>query len=360
MNTTENGITLFESIGPEQMGAVNLVLASLGNGPLEKEPAVRALLMRSGVSGPIVNARKCLCFALRLGLIYERGEEFALSPLGKELYATASWPPYNVLSEAQGRLLLTEMVQRPDFAVPLANLIRRMRRLPDGSLEIVPGSVQLPRAELQCLHALQSLSAMQYSKGVLILRIEAYDTITSVLGISAAVTEEELARILELQRIRAVAAENYVMGLEIERLTNGNRLDLAGLVERVAARDVAAGFDIRSFELDGSDRFIEVKSSTGTDVKFFLTRNELSFLKEHDRVAWIYFVPRVHELPSPSYQVIAIPNPLAWITECATVEASEYLVQFSPLVSSASPDHGSIVWLQSIGHRKADIRIMGD
>ncbi len=355
MNLTENGIAVFESVGPEQMGAVNLVLASLANGPLEKGPAVRALLMRSGVSGPIVNARKCLFLALRLGLVYERDEEVALSPLGEELLATASWPPYNVLNEAQGCLLLAEMIQQPDFAVPLADLIRRMRRRPDGSLEFIPGSVQLPRAELQCLHALQSLSAMQYSDGVLVMRPGAYEAIIGVLGIAAAVTEEELIRILEHQRIRAVAAENYVMELEVERLTNGNRLDLAGLVERVAARDVSAGFDIRSFELDGSDRFIEVKSSTGTYIRFFLTRNERRFLEGHDCVAWIYFVPRVHELPSLSHPVIAIPNPSSWISECATIEASEYLVQFPHSIPHGSPDDCRIVRLQRRSHSNSSI-----
>ena len=196
--------------------------------------------------------------------------------------------------------MLDVLIHRSEFAIPLAKLIRKMRRRPDGALELVPGSVTLPLDELQCLHALQSVRAVRYSSGVLVMDVSVYQSIMGVLGISAALTEEELLVILELQRIRAVEAENYVMALEVNRLTEGGRIDLAGLIERVATRDVSAGYDIRSFELDGSDRYIEVKSSTGTDIRFFLSSNEWRFLAEHDTDAWIYFVPRVHELPSPS------------------------------------------------------------
>ena len=158
------------------------------------------------------------------------------------------------------------MKRRSDrtFAPPLARLLRKMTRRQDGSLDIVPRSIALPRDETECLHALQSMCAVRYSAGALIMEPTVYESIIDVLGTSAVVSEEELLRALDLQRVRAVAAEDHVMAIEIERLTRGSRQDLAGLVERVAARDIAAGYDIRSFELDGSDRLIEVKSSTGT------------------------------------------------------------------------------------------------
>ena len=241
--------------------------------------------------------------------------------------------------------MLDVLIHRSEFAISLAKLTRKMRRRPDGALELVPGSVMLPLDELQCLHALQSVHAVCYSSGVLVMDVSAYQSIMEVLGISAALTEEELLAILELQRIRAVEAENYVMELEVNRLTDGGRMDLAGLIERVATRDVSAGYDIRSFELDGSDRYIEVKSSTGTDIRFFLTSNEWRFLSEHDTDAWIYFVPRVHELPSPSRPIVAIPSPAKWIKGNATVEAREFLVEFSSSFGNHASDDGNVVWI---------------
>ena len=60
MTDESNGIQLFNSISPEQLGSINLVLACLADGPRDTEPTIRALLMRSGVSGGLVNPRECL------------------------------------------------------------------------------------------------------------------------------------------------------------------------------------------------------------------------------------------------------------------------------------------------------------
>ena len=193
------------------------------------------------------------------------------------------------------------------------------------------------------------MQIVRYSAGVLVMAASAYKKLIDILGASAAVSEEELLRILELQRLRAVAAEEHVKGLEIERLANGGRRDLAGLVERVAARDVAAGYDIRSFELDGSDRYIEVKSSTGSNLRFILSRNERLFLETHDAAAWIYFVPRVHELSSSNWPVIAIPTPSTWIEETAHVEPREFLVEFPPSTLRLGSEEGPTIWLPRRG-----------
>jgi len=281
---------------------------------------------------------------MELGLINETNGQIRLSPLGEELLSAASWPPYNLLTEVQGRRLLDEMIQRPDFATPLSNLVRKMWRRPDGSLQLIPGSVLLSQGEEQCLRVLQSLFAVRYSAGVLIMAPRDYDGMIDVLGTAAVVSEEELLRVLELQRTRAVAAENYVMEMEIRRLEGGGRGDLAGLVVRTASRDVAAGYDIRSFELDGSDRLIEVKSSTNAALRFFLSSNECRFLRQHDSTAWVYFVPRVHELPHLSRPIVAIPNPSIWIQERATTTVSEFLVEFpSSIIGHLTADSG-IIW----------------
>ena len=345
MTDVVDGIPLFRSVSPEQLGSINLVLACLSDGPRDEEPTVRALLMRSGVSGGLVDPRDCLRFTIELRLVDETGDEVRLSTFGQELLTAASWPPYNLLTEEQGRRLLHELMQRPDFATPLARLLRKMTRRRDGSLDIVPRSVSLRRDETQCLHALQSMYAVCYSAGVLVMAPAAYEAIIDFLGTTAVVSEEELLRVLELQRSRAVAAENHIVDLEIERLTREGRQDLAGLVERIAARDVAAGYDVRSFEMDGSDRFIEVKSSTGTPIRFILSRNERRFLERHDSVAWIYFVPRVHELPTLSHPIVAMPNPSRWISEKANVEPREFLVEFPRSTMSSASSSGAVAWL---------------
>lgn len=348
MTGTRSGIRLFESVGPEQLGSVNLVVSCLAHGPRELEPALRALLMTSGVSGSLVNPSACLQLAVDVGLVVEEGGKVTLSAAGVEVLHAATWPPYNLLNEAQGRHLLDALMRQRDFADPLARLLRKMTRQSDGSLNITPQTVSLPLDELQCLHALQSMLAVTFSDGILAMASAVYTAVIDVLGTSVVVSEDELTRVLELQRRRAIEAEYYVLDLEVDRLKTGSRHDLAGLVERIAARDVAAGYDIRSFELDGSDRFIEVKSSTGSNLRFVLSRNERQFLKENESTGWIYFVPRVHELPHPSCAVIAIPNPSEWIDERATIEAQDFLIEFPVCLPCEDTDNANVVLLPLI------------
>ena len=182
MNEADHGISLFGKVAPEQIGAVNLVLSCLSDGPRETEATLRALLMRSGVSGGLVNPYDSLELAIQLSLVEETSGENRLTALGQELLAAASWPPYNRFNEHQGRRMLDVLIHRSEFAIPLAKLIRKMRRRPDGALELVPGSVTLPLDELQCLHALQSVRAVRYSSGVLVTDVSVYQSIMGGFG----------------------------------------------------------------------------------------------------------------------------------------------------------------------------------
>ncbi len=70
-------------------------------------------------------------------------------------------------------------------------------------------------------------------------------------------------------------AEYIALEAERERLLRAGRGDLVGRIERVAD-DHTKGYDIKSFNEDGTDRFIEVKAVRQEDgaVSFYLTENE--------------------------------------------------------------------------------------
>lgn len=82
-------------------------------------------------------------------------------------------------------------------------------------------------------------------------------------------------------------------------------------MERVSATDVSAGYDIRSFEDDGNIRHIEVKSSTNSHILFYWSSSERCFAQEHRLSYWIYFVPRVLELPRLKHEITLIKDPIA-------------------------------------------------
>lgn len=74
------------------------------------------------------------------------------------------------------------------------------------------------------------------------------------------------------------SGEKLVLAHERARLTSAGRSDLTGRVEHVSeSLGDGLGYDIRSFDDDGSDRFIEVKTTrNGLCTPFYVSSNELS------------------------------------------------------------------------------------
>lgn len=73
------------------------------------------------------------------------------------------------------------------------------------------------------------------------------------------------------------AGEVFVVNYERARLIFAGRETLAAKVEHIAASEGdGAGFDVRSYEADGTDRLIEVKTTAyGKQTPIFLSSNEL-------------------------------------------------------------------------------------
>lgn len=88
-------------------------------------------------------------------------------------------------------------------------------------------------------------------------------------------------------RASGEVAEEIAMSAEKARLAKEGRADLAARVESVAHRP-GFGYDIKSFEVDGTDRFIEVKN-VSNGKRFFLS--EWEWLNSRERPNyWFYLV----------------------------------------------------------------------
>lgn len=81
-----------------------------------------------------------------------------------------------------------------------------------------------------------------------------------------------------LNRSLGSAGELFVMNYEWARLILAGREALAGKIEHTSVvRGDHEGYDILSFDDDGAERLIEVKTTKyGGDTPFFVTRNEVS------------------------------------------------------------------------------------
>jgi len=101
--------------------------------------------------------------------------------------------------------------------------------------------------------------------------------------------------------------EKIVMDIEKMRLINAGKENLAKRIERVSLKSDAYGYDILSFNEDGTKRYIEVKATrakVGT-ANFFLTANELKIANELDN----YFIYMVYDIMSERPKIWAIKNP---------------------------------------------------
>ncbi|MHB8837511.1 MAG: protein NO VEIN domain-containing protein [Gemmatimonadaceae bacterium] len=93
-------------------------------------------------------------------------------------------------------------------------------------------------------------------------------------------------------RSLGLAGERAVLAFEHHRLWTAGRRKLADLVEHVAhTQGDGLGYDIHSFEENGADRLIEVKTTRGGEfMPFFVTRNEYDTSTQHDALYHLYRV----------------------------------------------------------------------
>jgi hypothetical protein len=105
------------------------------------------------------------------------------------------------------------------------------------------------------------------------------------------------------------AGEAFVLEVEHNRLIKAERSDLARKIRWVSEEDGdGAGYDVFSYEPNGKERLIEVKTTNGAArTPFFLTRNECELAAERP-VDWCIY--RVH-LFAREPQIFTVTPPLA-------------------------------------------------
>ena len=110
-----------------------------------------------------------------------------------------------------------------------------------------------------------------------------------------------------LSRLLGLAGEEFALRFERWRLIQLGAGQPAERVAHVSASEGdGLGYDIRSFETDGQQRFIEVKTTSfGERTPFFVSANEPRFAKDHASRFRLYrlfdfrVAPRLFELDGP-------------------------------------------------------------
>ena len=91
--------------------------------------------------------------------------------------------------------------------------------------------------------------------------------------------------------------EFIVMGYERTRLIDAGCADLVDKIRRISIEDDSAGYDILSFSEDGSELYIEVKSTVQDyDCGFYISLNEISVANSMFSQGKQYVVYRVYNI----------------------------------------------------------------
>jgi len=118
----------------------------------------------------------------------------------------------------------------------------------------------------------------------------------------------------ELNRALGMAGEERIYEAEQRKLFDAGRRDLAKRVRWVSQADGdGLGYDIRSYDEGGAERWIEVKTTRGGNTTpFFLTRNENAVAKERPDTFRLYRLydfskgPRLFTLTPPLEAVLTL------------------------------------------------------
>ncbi len=107
--------------------------------------------------------------------------------------------------------------------------------------------------------------------------------------------------------IRGELAEQKVLIYEKEKLSKLGLSHKINEIKQISRENDAAGYDILSFNEDGTEKYIEVKSTISSEDSFFLSINELLFAENSDKREdyWVYFVKKTRD----KYLVKEIHNP---------------------------------------------------
>ncbi|AIW84350.1 hypothetical protein bwei_1703 [Bacillus mycoides] len=122
-------------------------------------------------------------------------------------------------------------------------------------------------------------------------------------------TKRNYEREQRRNKIVGYAAEVLVLNIEKEKLNSANRADLAQQVEHVSeTQGDGIGYDIKSFEIDGTEIYIEVKGTSETVNKgFLISDSEVRFSIESAEQFYLY---RVYDLNSNKPKYFKLKGPI--------------------------------------------------
>jgi len=266
------------------------------------------------------------------GLISLKEKNVALSVLGHK-FLSANPQRYFEITESQKQVLTEKIIFKGAWSIHARELFGYFSANPKTlHYELSTLDTTLPTSQNAAIHFFNYLGILQEDGALIKVDGKYSQLVYELTADSKAISEQQLEQLLMENRKLGAKAENAVVEFEKERLNKMGKNIQADLVKRISTINAAAGYDIESFDGTNDDvfpnRFIEVKATTGDDIRFYWTINEREIAKKRKSEYWIYVLTGFRE-NSPSESLpITIQNPEHIIPkhDSFSIEVNKYLI----------------------------------
>lgn len=251
------------------------------------------------IEGRFPDHRSTIDFSIESGISARFGDRLQLTKLGKGLLKSNPKFEYE-LTEQQKELLTKECLLSGKASSQVIEILRQF--VPAYASRTYQWSATDNRplsADPSILEIMRQSGLLRGTDGTLEVDHAYVALVRDMLKPPEIVTPDELFQRLKNADVVGKIAEDIVLGFEKKRLQELNCLAESECIQKISDLNVAAGYDIASF--DGQnlelthDRFVEVKGSTGTQVNFYWSKNEIEQAEILGSRYWIYFVGEVDE-----------------------------------------------------------------
>ena len=137
------------------------------------------------------------------------------------------------------------------------------------------------------------------------------------------ISDTEFQHILESRRSVGMAGEEWAVTHEKDYLSLNGQPILSEKVQQISQTNVAAGYDILSYELSGKEKYIEVKTTVLSKQVFYISANELETSEKYRQAYWLYFITEIFGEP----KLLSIQNPHTKIGTMLKLTPRNYLVE---------------------------------
>ena len=276
------------------------------------------------LGGKFSNHEETISFCISCGIISELEKQLRLTPFGKKLIKAN--PENNwELNELQKNLLIENCFLDGFCKNESISVLKQF--YPDNKRQTFVFSKKddfILKNISSNLQLLFQIDLIQKDEKTLFVNPYFSKYLSYLLG-GKKMSLDELDQHLKIDREIGDIAEKIVLEYEKNRLKNKELADSeSSLVQIISGTDVAAGYDVESFDGKTTDlefnRHIEVKGSTGNELSFYWSSGEIQKARELETSYWIYFVPGI-DRKTRSYhgEITKIPNP-----SCEVFETGKY------------------------------------